>query len=203
MPLKPITHGIKVFLLTCKKHTLGWEIYLGKDYKIDSSAEDIVIRLITEANLTLKSGRILYTDSWYTSISLAKTLFLDYKWLFVGTTSPTEKKSRSADDIPFHKYSNKALEYIVRGWSRRATSPIKKNGKKKGVIQVTTWKDRKQVMFVHTHLVKANEGNDKALRYVKGQKDRLEIECPPIVKDYSLNMNGVDKADRDGRDNSV
>ena len=58
-------------------------------------------------------------------------------------------------------------------------------------------------MFVHTHLVKANEGNDKALRYVKGQKDRLEIECPPIVKDYSLNMNGVDKADRDGRDNSV
>ena len=34
-------------------------------------------------------------------------------------------------------------------------------------------------------------------------KEHDEIECPPVAKDYSLNMNGVDKADRDGRDNSV
>ena len=65
---------------------------------------------------------------------------------------------------------------------------------------MTTWKDRKQVIFVYTHL---NEESDKILRHVKGRKDRLEIECPPVVKDYSLNMNGVDKADRDGRDNSA
>jgi len=61
---------------------------------------------------------------------LEKTLFLDFKWLFVGTTSPTEKKGRGEYDIPFHKYSNKALESIVRGWSRRAATPIKKNEKK-------------------------------------------------------------------------
>ena len=204
MPMKPITHGIKVFLLTCKNHTLGWEIYLGKDYKIDSSAEEVVLRLISNANLTLKSGRILYTDNWYTSLSLAKKLYLQFNWLFVGTSTPTEKKSRDENDIPFHKYSNKALESIVRGWSRRATIPIKKNGRSNhGMIQVTTWKDRKQVMFVHTHLVGGNEEGDTTFRHVKGKRQRVEIQCPAIVKDYSLNMNGVDKADRDGRDNSV
>ena len=58
-------------------------------------------------------------------------------------------------------------------------------------------------MFVHTHLVGGDEENCTAKRYVKGQKERIEIDCPPVVKDYSINMNGVDKADRDGRDNSV
>ena len=37
------------------------------------------------------------------------------------------------------------------------------------MIQVTTWKDRKQVMFVHTHLVEDWKG-ETTLRYVKGQK---------------------------------
>ena len=114
MPLKPIKHGIKVFVLTCKSHTLRWEIYCGKDhnedYNIDSSDEAVVNRLITDAGLTLQSGRILYTDNWYTLIKLARTLFERYNWLFVGTSIPTDKKVREAYDIPFHKLSNQALD---------------------------------------------------------------------------------------------
>ena len=140
MPLKPITHGIKVFLLTCKNHTLGWEVFLGKNYKIDSSAFAIVLRLITNSNLTLQSGRILYTDNWYTSLHLAKTLFMRFNWLVVGTSTPTEKKAREEYDIPFHKLSNKALDTIAHGWSRRATTPMKGKNGKKGMVQVTTWK---------------------------------------------------------------
>ena len=51
------------------------------------------------------------------------------------------------------------------------------------------------------------------MRHIKGQNNRAEIECPqnnraeiecpPVVKDYAINMNGVDKSDREGRDNSV
>ena len=202
MPAKPITHGIKVFLLTCKNHVIGWEIYLGKDFQQDNSAEAVVVRLITNTNLTLHSGRILYTDNWYTSIKLATTLFKDYDWLFVGTSAPTEKKRREADDIPFHRYSSKAIDSLEQGWSRHATTTIKGKYGKTGMVQVTTWKDRKQVMFVHTHMV-GNTDGETTLRYVKGKKNRAEISCPPIAKDYSLNMNGVDKSDRDGRDNSV
>ena len=94
MPLKPINHGIKLFMLTCKSHALGWEICLGKYYPLDSSAEAVVVLIITNAGLTVQSGRILYTDNWYTYIKLARTLFEKYNWLFVGTIAPTEKKTR-------------------------------------------------------------------------------------------------------------
>ena len=81
-------------MLTCNSHTLCWEIYLGKGYPLDSSAESFVVSLITNVYLTMKSGRILYTSNWYTSIKLARTLFEKYKWLFVGTSVPTKKKTR-------------------------------------------------------------------------------------------------------------
>ena len=68
---------------------------------------------------------------------------------------------------------------------------------------MTTWKDRKQVMFVHTHLVGNSVADTEVERHVKGRRERVKISCPAVVRDYSLNMNGVDKSDRDGRDNSV
>ena len=61
---------------------------------MDSSAEAVVVRLITNTGLTVQSGRIIYTDNWYTSIKLARTLFEKYNWLFVGTSAPTEKKTQ-------------------------------------------------------------------------------------------------------------
>ena len=90
MPLKPINDGTKVFMLTSKSHTLGWDIYFGKDYPLDSSAEAVVVRLIVNAGLTVQSGRIIYTENCYTSIKLARTIFDKYNWLFVGTSAPTE-----------------------------------------------------------------------------------------------------------------
>ena len=58
----------------------------------------------------------------------------------------------------------------------------------------------------HCHFYFEHYSDDKkctATRYVKGKTDKIAIDCPPVVKDYAINMNGVEKADRDGRDNSV
>ena len=115
MSLKPINRGMKLFMLTCNSHRLGWEIYLGKDYPSDSSAEAVVVLLITNAGLTVQSVRIIYTDNWYTSINLVRTLFEKYNWLFVGKSAPTEKKSWEEYDTTLHKLSNFALNYIVHG----------------------------------------------------------------------------------------
>ena len=60
---------------------------------MDSSAEAVVVRLLTDAGPTVQSGRILYTYNWYTSIKLSRKLFEKYNWLFVGTSAPTEKKT--------------------------------------------------------------------------------------------------------------
>ena len=76
-------------MLTFKSHTLGWDIYLGKDYPLYSSAEAVVVSLITNAGITVQSGIIIYTDNWCTYIELARKIFEKYNWLFVGTSSPT------------------------------------------------------------------------------------------------------------------
>ena len=136
MPLKPINHRIKLFMLTCKSHTLGRDTYLGKDYPLDLSAEATVVCLITNAGLIVQSSRIIYTNNWYTSIKLARTLFKEYNWLFFVTSSPTGKKTREEYDIPFHKLSNFDLNYILRGCSRRATTHIIGGNGKKGIFQV-------------------------------------------------------------------
>ena len=90
-------------MLTCKSHTVGWEIYLGNDYPLGSSTEAVVVRLVANTGLTVQSGRILYTDNWYTSINLSRTIFDKYNWLFFGTSAPIEKKTWKEFDIPFLK----------------------------------------------------------------------------------------------------
>ena len=121
MPQKPIKHGIKIFAVCCANTAvlLGCEVYTGKgNTDVDqSSSESIVLRLINNAGLTSAMGRVLYIDNWYTSISLAKYLYEKYKWLVNGTITPTDKKTRSGDDIPFLKLSNGALLKVKRGWN--------------------------------------------------------------------------------------
>jgi hypothetical protein len=81
-------------------------------------------------------------------------------------------------DIPFHQFSKKALKSVVRGWFRRATkNSIKGKRGTPGMVQVTTWKDRKCIIFVHTHSINGS-GNETTKRYVKGKTFRKEIDCP-------------------------
>ena len=54
------------------------------------------------------SGQILYTDNYYTSIEIMKHVWTKFKMLFVGIIRMTDKKSRTADDFPFHQMSKGA-----------------------------------------------------------------------------------------------
>ena len=167
MPKNPIKHGIKVFALCCAYtgYLLSFEVYLGKEVETtDNSALQVVDRLINKADLIHCKGRILYSDNWYTTTRLAKYLYGTYQWLFVGTVVTNESKDRNENSVPFRKLSSGALKKVNRGWMRKATLPVTGNtplyGNKKEEyhIQCTTWKDKKQVTFVHTHLVK-NDGD--------------------------------------------
>ena len=85
-----------MFALCCSvtAYLLGFEVYTGKEFSrsTESSALKVVERLINRANLTHVRGRSCATDNWYTSVDLAKYLFEKYRWTFVGTMTPTEKK---------------------------------------------------------------------------------------------------------------
>jgi hypothetical protein len=66
MPVKPIKHGIKVFALCCAHtgYVYHFEIYTGKESKLDGSPGAVVKRLLLGANIGASKGRILYTDTF-------------------------------------------------------------------------------------------------------------------------------------------
>jgi hypothetical protein len=77
------------------------------------------------AGLTGVQGHTLYTDNYYTLMSLLKHLQNKYKWTGVGTIVPTEKNERAAHDKPFLKLSNGARNMVERRWHHEAVIKLK------------------------------------------------------------------------------
>jgi hypothetical protein len=202
MPAKPIKHGIKVFAACCAYSgvLLAYDVYCGKD--IDGrNIMQITIDLLQSANLFSARGRALFTDNYYTSIKLAKELFIKYGWTLCGTITPTDKKTRAGHDVPFCKLSTGAKAAIPRGWYREAVLQLADRGRK-FFIQCTTWKDKKQVMFLHTNTIGRSKDNH-VRRHVRGQRDRNIIRAPLCLDTYSEWFNAVDRNDRDSADYST
>ncbi len=91
---------------------------------------------------------------------------------------PTEKTSHSDKDLPFAKLSKVARNKLSRGWFCEAY--MKKNlprSKKAYYMQCTTWKDKKQVMFLATNRVGFSQGLT-VQRHVKGEKSMKPFNNP-------------------------
>jgi hypothetical protein len=152
MPAKPIKHGIKVYALCCSYtgYLYRFEIYTGKGGTADGSPTGVISRLLYGAGATGTSGRILYTDNFYTSLRVMKYIYVSFAMLLVGTYALTKKKSRTADDFPFAKLSNGALKSVQRGWKRMARQKIVVHQNQSTplyTVQATVWKDKKLVGF--------------------------------------------------------
>ena len=109
---------------------------------------------------------------------------------------------RNDDDPPFLKLSNGALDSIERGWYRESSLKVKVPGRRNFFIQYTTWKDKKQVMFLHTNMVGPSKIHT-VRRGMKGRANRIIIRSPQAQEDYSSYFNAVDRNDRDSADNSI
>jgi hypothetical protein len=63
-------------------------------------------------------------------------------------------------------------------------------------VQATVWKDKKEVGFLHNHLVSTAEDETGIIdRWDRAKQRTVNIRSPIIVKDYQANMNGVDCKD--------
>ena len=130
-----------------------------------------------------------------------KHIYDTYGMLMVGTYRLSKKKSRTGADFPFAQLSNGAMKFIERGWSRVAFQKIKCSGSNSFVVQATIWRDKKLVGFLHNHKVDL-EASDTVMRFSPSKKKK-EIKSHPVVNNYSRNMNGVDRKDRDTADWTV
>ena len=130
---------------------LAFKVYVGKEDDTNGTAVGICNELCVCAGLTESRGRVLYTDNYYTSVKLAKHMFNEYGWTIVGTISPTDKKSRADEDIPFLKLSNGAQNGVKRGWFREAVIKLKTKSGKHYYMQCTNWRDKKQICFLSSN----------------------------------------------------
>jgi hypothetical protein len=203
MPAKPIKHGIKVYAVCCavSQILLGYDVYLGKAND-DRSTLEVVDHLLKSANLTSARGRELFTDNYYTSMALAEHLFVKYGWTLCGNLTPTNKKTRTRKDVPFLKLSNGTRNAVPRGWYREAVLEMKTARSKRFYIQCTTWRDKKQVMFLHSNTIGRSYDN-YVRRHVRGQQNRNVIPAPFSQKHYREFFNAVDINDRDSADYST
>ena len=128
---------------------LAFKVYVGKEDDSNGSAAAVCDELCVNGILTHQQGLVLYTDNYYTSVKLAKLMFEKYGWTIVGTILPTDKKSREDEDIPFLKLSNGVRLGVKRGWFREAVLKLKTTTGKSYYLQYTTWRDKKQVCFLH------------------------------------------------------
>lgn len=206
MPAKPIKHGIKVYAACCALSgvlLVAFRVFTGNEDTTDfhRSTVSICDTLIREGDLHRCKGRVLVTDNFYTTVALAKHMFSKYRWTIVGTITPTEKKARTDEDIPFLKLSNGALKDVERGWYREAVLPLM-DGAKRYYTQCTTWRDKKQVCFLSNNVVGYSEGMT-VHRAKKGAKEKEVIAAPQAQQDYVKYFNAVDRNDRDSADYST
>ena len=70
---------------------------------------------------------------------------------------------------------------------------------KTNTIQCTTWRDKKQVIFLSSNKVGASHGLT-VKRRVRGKQEQLTIPEPHAHAKYVESMNGVDRNDHDSAD---
>jgi hypothetical protein len=143
------------------------------------------------------------TDNWYTSVDLAKWLFNDLGWQFCGTMVPTKKYSREDLDVPFMKWSNRAMASIERGFYIEAAVEQKTDAGKTYYVQCSTWKDKKQVMFAHTTDVGSSRGQHSVSRSVRGSTGQRILQTPMAQGNYAKHFHAVDRNDRGSADCTV
>jgi hypothetical protein len=80
-------------------------------------------------------------------------------------------------DVPFHLLSSDALHPIEHGWFCEAAVQQKRSTGKTYYIQCISWKDKKQVMFLHTIDIRASNGHT-VMRSTKGAHFQSVLKSP-------------------------
>jgi hypothetical protein len=116
MLAKPIKHSIKVFCICCAISVimLAYKIYCGKDVKTtDGTTVTFCNDLLQMACLTRAQGRTLYTDNYYTSMSLAKVLTTNTDGLVLELLFQQKRKNLG---IMIYLFINYQMVHVI--WLR-------------------------------------------------------------------------------------
>ncbi|XP_064609115.1 piggyBac transposable element-derived protein 4-like [Liolophura sinensis] len=178
---KPDKWGYKAFVLSESEtgYTLKWDLYTGKTDDPPQNNGDgigaahrVVRKLMNEYNHV---GRIVYIDSYYSCIPLAKDL-ADQQTGMCGTINANRV------GIPVElKPANLPL--------RKGDDPVYMRNNK---LLVVTWHDTKRVSVIST--VHPNRNVEKRIRSKHSPDGFRVVKKPYCVVQYNSYMGGVDLA---------
>jgi hypothetical protein len=184
LPLKPITHGIKVWCLCCSvtKFVLNWEVYVGAEnerlQKLPLHACGSGAGVVTRLTQGWKEKwHTLVMDNFFTSPMLFEDLW-HRKFYAIGTARQGRIGFPSSLDVP------------VKG--KRGTLEIRVHRARR--MTAIHWQDVKGVYFLSTHSNPVQRGGVLVECNAGGRK--IKVPSSPIQLAYAKNMRGVDTQDQ-------
>jgi hypothetical protein len=172
-----------------------------KDYNsyAGGGVYETVMRMLRDSGMASRGkGRTLVTDNWYSSGFLMAGIWKEFGMTFMGTIYLASKKSRTAEDFPFHKLSPVALRRVKRGWCRTATQNVKIGRQTAFTMQA---REKKQVAMLHNvDVIQPDQDTHKVLRMSPKSKKKKEVNSPGVIFSYASTYNGVDRKDKDTSD---
>lgn len=166
------SYGVKFYeLCDSSGIVLKIQIYAGKSSTTIPTEQGTSITAQVVLDLMdgfLNKGYILYTDNFYNSVSLTKTLTSQSTYL-CGTLRSNRKENPK--EVVKQKLMSGELSYL------RSDSVI-----------VCKWKDKRDVLTIsNMHEVELND--------VPNRNGKI-LKKPNIIRDYNLGMGGIDRADQ-------
>jgi len=119
-------------------------------------------------------------DNWFTSLELVTYLRKSFGILSLGTIQ--QNRLRGCNII-----ADKPL--LKKG---RGSYETKSDNKNK--ISVVKWADNKCVTIVNSY-ISTSAPSETVSRYDKNKKERVNVKCTKVIKEYNSHMGGVDLAD--------
>ena len=178
MPRKPIKWGIKV-IARCGEsgfihdfHIDGDNLECPQDGSLGYTGDVVMLLCKTLPNEIF----YLYMDRFYTSFPLMSKL-ASQNIFTIGTIMPNRlRKCPIKPDKELQKRGE--YDHVVDANSN---------------ISVVKWRDNRPVLV--TSNFAAVEPMSTCKRYSKERKQRIDVQCPAIIKEYSAHMGGVDLFD--------
>ena len=130
---------------------------------------------------TLKKPKetAIYADNWFTSIGLVQYLRDNYGCRYVGTA-----RANRIGNPPLQDAKDMEKKSIARGKHDFCSAD--------GILAMR-WKDNKIVTVLSSDA--GVEPMKTVLRYDRTAKEKVEVPCPNVIREYNGKMGGIDKSD--------
>ena len=148
---------------------------------VEEQLMNITTKVVLVLVQTLKEQhkKAVYADNYFTSLTLVEHLKKTYNCRYVGTARETRTGNpglKSTTEMNNKKTKKGAMDY-------RSCD---------GVLALK-WKDNKVVTILSTDA--GIEPLSTMKRYDKDAREKVDVECPDVIKQYNGRMGGIDKND--------